>query len=473
MTTSTTFAPLSRASSILSQPYESKVPTSSALNRLLVSAETSGTTLADTNLLSIYKRSSNVVKNVDETNDAEDAGMDKGPAADIVDDGTPETLLKIRMLTAANLYTQAVPGKFKFDDISRYYLVSDKVPENLRKALRRELTAGGPFLMVRQASFDLQYEMNRLLSEPTARAERDQATQELPPAKNIISVLGHRGTGKTALLALAAQYAISSDALVLSFSGDQLMDDFEGMVEPSSRRKGIMNQPLASRRFFENFALQNKDLLQRIPLQGKYDKLQWEAPSDSKYLPPVSTANPLDYLPFPNAEALPPISTKPVDLFDLCRLGAWRADLASELFYSFVWELQNTTKVNVVVVLDNINNVDHVSEFRHPKRYYRVFGRSLSMTNALLSFLTSPPLCGAVVQAVSSSGTMKNAAAYVARGESQIWMTTLSELELQNTLDHYAVAGFTYDEPDLDTFRRAQLLSGSVPRDVYNFCIDL
>jgi len=380
-----------------------------------------------------------------------------------------------RKAEATHLYTATADfDKMTPADIGRYVPIDiNKIPTGLMPAVEGELKNTGGYLMLRKPFYDLIEAVPKVMDCITPPRVRDPNTGLLTPGENIITVQGHRGTGKSTLLAFASQVALAyENTLILAVSFDNIQD-MEGMTRASTRRAGVLNQHLYTRRFFEEFAIANKELLQGATLQGDYSAVPWDAAPHPMFEPPKAGGASPDTLPFPDREQVPFPEKKPETVYDLCCLGAWRADLAPELFYSFCYELQKAKNMNVVVLLDAINYVDHLSDYRHPETLKPVMYRDMSFAHALLGFLTTPPTRGFVMTAVSSKATMKNAKHYMSAGSLNLELVNYTKLEMQNMFDHYTISRFLRYEPEVDTFRRAEVLTNGNPADCYKICTAL
>lgn len=293
-------------------------------------------------------------------------------------------------------------------------------------------------------------------------------TQELQPLPNVLTVCGYRGTGKTSTLALAAM-SCESRGLVLPVCAEYIMNEKEGLIRPNARREGIFDQPLFTRRWFEELALANAEKLSQIPLQGDYSTVPWQKPTSVMFELPPEGANPTDFLPFPNPNQVPMPTDVPKDLYELVCLGAWRGDLASELMYSFVWELQRQDRIPVFVFFDSVNLLHQGSPFRHPETLAPIPGHNLSFADAISQFLTHSPRLGAVVAAISHNGALTTARDVLSRGSTVIRVPVYTNFELQMSLDHYRMSNHVLDFIPLETFRWIQGITGNVPKDVRHF----
>lgn len=382
---------------------------------------------------------------------------------------TPPTMEQ-RVQALEQYTTKSILEHSPEDVMSLYEVNKDLIPAPLLPAIARELEFTHGFMLVRQPMVDAVTFLRENGNDISLPFPPSRETGYAPAAKNLAIIYGHRGTGKSTTLAYAAEWARHAGWLVVGTSIDTWARDPLGLIQPSASRPHVFTQPLFSREFLEKFGVENSAILSQIPLQGDYAAWPWAGAQHPMFEPPLTDADARIALPFPAKDSLPRPTAAPATLLDLCALGAWRTDLATEALYAFYWELQHTTAVPVLFAIDNINGMDMLSDFVHPQRVTKLPARRLAGVDALANVIDCPPRRGAVIVATSMRNFPSNNAQEMHdRAGTHVQTKRYSPMELQVMIEHYVVSKATHAEPNLTLLRRTEVATGNVPSDVHDF----
>lgn len=380
-------------------------------------------------------------------------------------------------LYPSTLATYAAIQANRGDDFDGSYLHFDDkhIAPYVRKSISKELEACGNYFMLRPHSAEIinrmMYTVPGAINSPKKPFGVQANTFEMKH-DNMFLLSGHRGTGKTQVLATAVAYAHQNNWAVLATSLEMFTNDKMGYIVESKTESGVFEQRLTTRQFFQDNWAYMKDAFSKIQLQGDYSEVNWESSPNDDFNPPSNPEILTRYnrMPFPDPNVIPRPSGVPQTGADLIALGAWRADLAHFVMKALIFEMQHTKDVPCLIAVDNINALDQLTNFQHPVRFTKLTGKRLSVPNALLNSLTITPAYGMTIIAVSSKSTMKNVDDYVYRAGRNIVVGGYNMKEMQCALEHYSASRFTHVPLDVSLLRGVEALTGRVPEDLRKWC---
>jgi hypothetical protein len=317
---------------------------------------------------------------------------------------------------------------------------------------------------------------------------KSTATSSTSPSNNnVFSVVGHRGTGKSVSLSYACQYAKQNNWLVVPFRAEEWTKDHLGFIKESRDRYGIFNQNAFSSYFLGRLKASETAALRKIKLKLTTYTWDWnklkkasattastEASAGDEAAAGEQDNNDAETASGSQAKTAESATAEVADLdfsnrtlYDLASLAVAYPEKAQEMLYQFVQEIHLATEVPVLVCIDNINEWDQITEFRHPKTLKRLFARNLGGVDAFSFFEKTAPKNGVSVLAVTSSATFKNAKELVSGTQKIFTALTYSDEELKNCMEHYFVSKFLLTSIDDELVLRYRGLSGGVPKDVF------
>jgi hypothetical protein len=233
------------------------------------------------------------------------------------------------------------------------------------------------------------------------------------------------------------------------------MTDLHGGLKPSTTKEGVFNQGRNSRAYLRNLMTTQPAKLKKIKLKREYN------------------------YPWLNVELLNSGATligdqaregavAPTDLFGLCEQAMYNVEIAADIFHDFIQEIKLATELKTLVLIDNVNVWDHMSEFRDPANpYKKIPARKLSMINALQTFQTAGPSNGMSVFCMTSHATLNLGRKHMQEATFTMEQKVYSNDELKTAFLYYKASKMLKSEVNPFLLARVKGLTGSVPRDVF------
>jgi hypothetical protein len=271
-------------------------------------------------------------------------------------------------------------------DVGKYY----EIPA--------EIVAALPITHVQshtKAKQPLKEEFERCLSYMMIRRVPWELAQKvkLPASLGTITALvGRRGTGKTACMNYLAQYALEQkDTILISTQGLEFPNEMKGFIKANNARRPdleIFDQPLYTQHWFSLLLKANADVLAKVPLKGDFSAFDFKWQPDVVY----------------DERYVREVDTEQRTLKDLAELGARNVDWAPDLLYRFVEEIYSlrANEPRVLVLVDDLNFWDHVSEFIHPGKVKPLPSRQLALVDAIARFTHKVTPCATQTQSLCS-----------------------------------------------------------------------
>lgn len=222
------------------------------------------------------------------------------------------------------------------------------------------------------------------------------------------------------------------------------MSEKFGWLSANTEREGIMDQPIYTQVWLKQVADLQSAQLARIPVTERTN---------------------VDWTPLDNQTAQSESRT----LLDLINLSIVDVSQAARILYQLVDELRHQKEVPVLVLIDNLNAWDSVSDFIDPTNHYKPLpARRLALVDAWSVFQHVSPALGTSVFATTSHANQKHLPAHF--NLNKIRATQIqpyNDLELKHALVHYNVSGALIDSVDEELIGLLKGLSGSLPKEVH------
>lgn len=157
-------------------------------------------------------------------------------------------------------------------------------------------------------------------------------------------------------------------------------------------------------------------------------------------------------------------------MHDLIRLALHDEEQTGTLWYKFVSELQESTEVPVLVLIDSINQWDTASPFREPtERAAPIPCSRLAAVDAFSVFETTGPKFGAALFATTSSDSQKCVRERLRKATYAVEIRPYTDTELARVIKHYHTSGFVgLKNVDSILNARVKLVSQGVARQVFD-----
>ena len=333
-----------------------------------------------------------------------------------------------RLSSLPQLYSNTEIAAHSRVDVDKYFLLSaeqqQSIPSALLPPLADEWRLTGGYMQLHAAYLPLIERLARVHDELSGRSAL------MKP----IGVHGGHGVGKSALLTYLSVWAKERGWLVVAVRADEFTMEQLGWIEASSERPGLFEQPLYSQYWLSQLAAAQPHLLANIALKAQY-----------------------------------PFAANCRSLLDLLHLARDDVTLSTSVLYATVAELRTASEVPVLVLMDNVNVWDGLSQFVDPdsRSALPLPARRLALVDALSAFQHVSPLLGASVFATTAHATKRNLHAHFnTRKVRPLLLQPYSHRALQHALVHYHVSGVLIAEVDAQLVGKVKMLSGAVPKDV-------
>ena len=335
-----------------------------------------------------------------------------------------------RLSSLPQLYSGTELAAHSRVDVNKYFLLTDAqqrmIPPQLLAPVAEELRLTGGYMQLHESYIPFIERLGRVHDGPSGRAAL------MKP----IGVHGSHGVGKSALLTYLSLWAKERGWLVVAVRADEFSMEKMGWIQPSSDRPSIFEQPLYTQHWLNQLAASQPQLLSSIALKGSYP-----------FADPASCRT----------------------LLDLIHMARDDAALATSVLYATVSELRSAREVAVLVLMDNVNVWDGLSQFVDPdSRTARPLpARRLALVDALSTFQHVAPQLGASVFATTAHATKRNLHSHFnTRKVRPVLLQPYSHRALQHALVHYHVSGVLIAEVDAQLVGKVKMLSGAMPKDV-------
>lgn len=335
------------------------------------------------------------------------------------------------------------------EDVGKFICIEGDVkhiPHSLRTTLEDPFLMAGSYLLLRQPMFDLLQAATEIATDAPVNAKG-----------SAIGVHGQRGGGKTALLNMLAVFALQNfqDWLFLGTRGEEFMVDLHGGIKPSTRKPGVFNQGRNSREYLRNLMATEGDKLKSVKLKRQYD------------YPWINVALINSGATIVGEQAREG-AVAPTDLYGLCEQAVYDVELAADIFYDFIQEIKLATEIKTMVLIDNLNVWDQMSEFRDPANpYKKIAARNLSMINAFQTFQSSGPVNGLSVFAMTSHATLNFGRKHLQEATYAVEQKVYTNDELKTAYIHYKASRMLKSDLSPFLMARVKCLTGGVPRDAF------
>jgi len=158
----------------------------------------------------------------------------------------------------------------------------------------------------------------------------------------------------------------------------------------------------------------------------------------------------------------------PTDLYGLCEQAMYNVEIAADIFYDFVQEIKLATEIKTLVLIDNVNVWDHMSEFRDPVNpFKRIPARKLSMIDAFQTFQKTGPSHGLSVFAMASHATLNFGQKHMQEATYTVDQLVYTNDELKTVYLHYKASKMLKSDVNPFLMARVKGLTGCVPRDAF------
>jgi len=143
--------------------------------------------------------------------------------------------------------------------------------------------------------------------------------------------------------------------------------------------------------------------------------------------------------------------------------------LAPELIYEFVNTLRHQNNVPLLVLIDNLNAWDSVSQFIDAKNAYKPLpSRRLALVDAWSTFQHLSPCYGASMFSTTSHASTKYLQEHFNMHKVRsLFLPEYSYREFKHALVHYHVSGVILSSVDDDFVGHALSMSGALPKEVF------
>jgi len=232
-----------------------------------------------------------------------------------------------------------------------------------------------------------------------------------------IAVSGQRGCGKSATLLYLSDYTRASGWLQLFTTGLEFTHETLGFISPSKTHEGVFDQGRYTAKYFSHLVETQSEALSKIRLKSK------QKHTNSSHQ----------------------------TLLDLVNLGSQNVQIAPDLLWTFVDEVQAADEVPTIVLIDDINFWDEKSTFVDPDVKYgqkNLSSNKLALVAAFRSFISKAPTRGLTVLATTSTATMRHAKDMLSPFENVVMMKPYSDNELLSAAQHYSVSGMVDTHPE-------------------------